>query len=125
MLSLKLKQCKNFANLEQFLATNANGAGNAYPKFGTGYHAYLQAAYLFKKDFLGDKVPLQPFATVEIANYKALKEPMQVFDVGFNWLINGHKSKISHNYKLRPVYGLDQKIASRTSSLILQCQNFI
>lgn len=102
-----------------------NGAGNAYPMFGTGTHVYLQAAYLFKKDLLGDRGTLQPFATVDIANYQALNDPMQVFDAGFNWLINGHKSKISIDYQLRPVYGLDQKIASRASCVILQYQIFI
>lgn len=112
-----------------FGATNSNGslngAGNAYPMFGTGNHVYLQAAYLFKKDLLGDRGTIQPFASVDIANYQALKEPMQVFDAGFNWLINGHKSKISLDYQLRPVYGLDQKITSRASSVILQYQIFI
>jgi hypothetical protein len=112
-----------------FGATNSNGslngAGNAYPMFGTGNHVYLQVAYLFKKDLLGDRGTIQPFATVDIANYQALNQPMQVFDAGFNWLINGHKSKISLDYQLRPVYGLDQKISSRASSVILQYQIFI
>ena len=102
-----------------------NKAGNAYPMFGTGNHVYLQAAYLFKKNLFGDRGTIQPFVSADIANYQALKEPMQVFDAGFNWLINGHKSKISLDYQLRPVYGMDQKIASRASSVIIQYQIFI
>ncbi len=109
-----------------------NGAGNAYPMFGTGKHVYLQATYLFRKDLLGDRGTLQPFTSIDIANYQALNTPMQVFDAGVNWLISGHKSKISIDYQLRPIYSAtdgDSKPtfvgntrSSFASSVILQYQ---
>ena len=105
---------------------SANGAGNAYPMFGTGNRAYFQVAYLFKKELLGDRGTLQPFASVDVANFDALHDPMQIVDAGCNWLIAGHKSKISIDYQLRPVYSLtDGKISSRASCVILQYQIFI
>ena len=91
-----------------FGATNSNGtlngAGNAYPMFGTGNHVYVQAAYLMKKDLLGDKGTLQPFVSMDFAKYQAMSDAMQVFDMGVNWIISGHKSKISLDYQLRPIY---------------------
>ena len=97
-------------------------AGNAYPMFGTGNSFYAQAGYLFKRNLLGNRGTLQPFASVHIANYQALNAPMQIFDAGLNWLIDGHRSKLSLDYQLRPVYGADKKIMDRRSCVILQYQ---
>jgi hypothetical protein len=102
-----------------------NGSGNAYPMFGTGTNVYMQAAYLFKRDLLGELGTLQPYATARFANYQYLQDPMQIFDLGVNWLINGHKSKISLDWEYRPIYDSNLTIIQRNSSVILQYQIFI
>ena len=99
-----------------------NGAGNAYPMFGTGNSFYAQAGYLLKRNLLGDKGTLQPYASATFANYQALNDPMQLFDLGINWLIDGHRSKISLGWQLRPVYGVEKAITRRNSSITLQYQ---
>lgn len=96
--------------------------GNAYPMFGTGNNVFAQAAYLFKRDLLGDKGTLQPYVCGRFTNYQALKDPMQAFNAGLNWLIEGHKSKISLDWELRPVYKTDGAILQRNSQIVLQYQ---
>lgn len=107
-------------------ATNGNGtpngSGNSYPMFGSGNNVYIQAAYLFKRDLLGEQGTLQPYACGRFANYQALKDPMQIFNVGMNWLIEGHKSKISLDWELRPIYNIDGTIKQRNSQVVLQYQ---
>ena len=106
--------------------TNGNGtpqgSGNAYPMFGTGNNFYMQAAYLFKRDLLGTNGTLQPYGCMRITNYQALKDPMQVFNVGMNWLIDGHKSKISLDWEYRPIYNAEGTIYQRNSQVVLQYQ---
>jgi hypothetical protein len=53
---------------------------------------------------------------------------MLVMDVGLNWFINGHKSKLSLDYQNRPTYfksGTDIKTGPRRGSVTLQYQIFI
>ncbi len=102
-----------------------NGSGNAYPMFGTGNNLYFQAAYLFKRDLLGDKGTLQPYGTARLTNYQYLQDPMHVFNLGVNWLMDGHKSKISLDWEYRPVYRTDGTIQQRNSQVVLQYQIFI
>lgn len=104
--------------------TSLNGAaGNAYPMFGSGNSFYAQAAYLFKRNLLGEKGTLQPFASFRAANYQALNAPLNVYDLGINWLIDGHRSKLSLDYQLIPVYAAtDKTVSERKSAVILQYQ---
>jgi hypothetical protein len=104
-----------------------NGSGNAYPMFGSGNTFYMQAAYLFKRDMFGEgKGTLQPYVCGRFTNYQYLKDPMQVFNAGVNWLIDGHKSKISLDWELRPIYNSkDHTITQRASQVVLQYQIFI
>lgn len=99
-----------------------SAVGNAYPMFGTGNNVYIQAAYLLKRDLFGDQGTLQPYVCGRFANYQALKDPMQVFNLGMNWLIDGHKSKLSLDWELRPVYKTDGTIMQRNSQVVLQYQ---
>jgi hypothetical protein len=78
--------------------------GNAFPMFGTGNVIYAQAGYLLKKDLLGAAGTLMPYASVMSANFDQLQDQMSVFDVGINWLIKGHGSKLTLDYQNRPVY---------------------
>jgi hypothetical protein len=91
------------------LATGSpvNGAsfGNAFPMFATGQVVYAQVGYLFKRDLLGEgNGTLMPYASLMSADYDRLSDRMNVMNVGVNWLIKGHTSKLTLDYQNRPVY---------------------
>ena len=117
------------------LATTANPAnggayGNAFPMFGTGSVLYAQFGYLLKRDLLGEgNGKLMPYAALQSAKYDRLDKQMTVFDVGVNWLIKGHSSKITLDYQSRPVYappasGTELVRETRKGQLVLQYQIF-
>jgi hypothetical protein len=81
-----------------------NGAGNAFPMIGTGNTFYAQAGYLFKKDLLGNLGTLQPYAASQYSKFDLLSDPMLMYEAGLNWIIEGHRSKLSLNYQNRPVF---------------------
>lgn len=79
--------------------------GNAIPMFGTGNIIYAQIGYLFRRDLFGEgRGTLMPYASVMYADYDRLQDKMNVINVGVNWLIKDHNSKISLDYQTRPVY---------------------
>lgn len=79
--------------------------GNAFPMFGTGQVIYAQIGYLFRRDLLGEgNGTLMPYASLMSADYDRLADRMNVVDVGVNWLIKGHSSKLTLDYQNRPVY---------------------
>lgn len=81
-----------------------NGAGNAFPMLGTGNAAYAQIGYLFKKDLLGKMGTLQAFAASQYAHWDRLQSNMAMYELGFNWLIDGNRAKLSFNYQSRPIF---------------------
>jgi hypothetical protein len=102
--------------------------GNAYPMFGTGQVIYAQIGYLMKKDLLGEAHgTLMPYASLMSADYDRLSGRMNVFDLGVNWLMKGHSSKLTLDYQLRPVYepqGNDLVKTTQASQVVLQYQIF-
>lgn len=114
-------------------ATNlvqANAFGNSFPMFGTGQIVYAQFGFLLPKNILGDSGQLMPYVSAQYADYDALEnKAMTVFDIGINWLMNGHRSKLSLDYQNRPTYylgtGGEIKSGTRKSCVILQYQIFI
>jgi hypothetical protein len=111
------------------VAGPAGSNGNAFPMFGTGNVFYAQAGYLLRKDLMGEgNGTLMPYASVQSSKYDRLDKQMTVFDVGINWFIKGHTSKLSLDYQNRPVYdqvGSDLLLrSSRNSQAILQYQIF-
>lgn len=102
--------------------------GNAYPMFGTGQVLYTQIGYLLKKNLLGEgNGTLMPYASLMSANYERLSDTMNVYDIGVNWLIKGHTSKISLDYQSRPVYqqqGADWVKTDRRGQVVMQYQVF-
>lgn len=102
--------------------------GNAFPMFGSGQVVYSQFGFLLPKSLLGENNgQIMPYASGQYADFGALQhKAMVVFDVGMNWLVKGHNSKISIDYQNRPTYSLDPnndiKSGSRKSSVILQYQ---
>jgi hypothetical protein len=104
--------------------TSFNGGGSAFPMFGTGNVFFGQLGYLLPKPFLGEKRgQLQPYGDITLARYERLNDPMLMWNTGVNWLLDGHRSRISLNYQNRPVFGsADLKEISRKSMVVLQFQ---
>ena len=109
----------------------ASGAvhGNAVPMFGTGSVVYGQVGYLLPQSLLGEKGQLQPYLAATYANYERLEKPATTVDLGINWLISGHNSKLSINYQNRPTYrlGTDNAVEAdnRKGCVVVQYQVFI
>ena len=123
---LRYNGIMNPANTNTTAGAPAGSQGNAFPMFGTGNLIYAQAGYLLKKDLFGEgNGTLMPYATVQSARYDRLDKQMTVFDLGLNWFIKGHTSKLTLDYQNRPVY--DPVAAAlvrstRKSQLLLQYQ---
>lgn len=100
--------------------------GNAFPMFGSGNVFYAQVGYLMKNDLMGEgNGTLMPYISMQSAKYHRLDKQMNVVDVGVNWLIKGHGSKISLDYQSRPNYdqqGAELISSGRSSQVVLQYQ---
>ncbi len=106
-----------------------NGAGNAFPMIGTGTTFYTQAGYLLKSNLLGNWGTLQPYAATQISNFDLLDDTMLMYEGGLNWLLEGHRTKLSLNYQSRPVFVPDQNgdyhSQGRKNMWVLQMQVLI
>jgi hypothetical protein len=106
----------------------SGSTGNAFPMFGTGQVLYAQVGYLLKKDLLGEgNGTLMPYASLMSASYDRLEDPMNVWDVGVNWFIKGHNSKITIDYQNRPAFineGGDYIKDGTKGQVLLQYQIF-
>ncbi|GAB2767074.1 hypothetical protein GCM10027275_06590 [Rhabdobacter roseus] len=78
--------------------------GNAYPMFGTGNVIYAQVGYKLRDALLGRQGTLLPYASVQHASYDRLDGGMSVYNLGLNWLMQGHTGKLTLNYENRPIY---------------------
>ncbi|WP_246022564.1 hypothetical protein [Filimonas effusa] len=106
-----------------------NGSGNGYPTFGTGNVVYAQLGYKLKNNLIGTTT-LMPYASVQHASYERLDKPMTFWDLGLNWLLKGHTSKLTFAYQNRPVFetrtpGANAQLTSHKGSYILQYQVFL
>ena len=107
-----------------------NGTGNAFPMIGTGNIFFGQVGYLLPKS-KPTSCQLQPYASLMLANYDRLASTMVSYDLGLNWLVNGHGSKFSLNYQNRPIFGLADAatgLAPHTGSkgaVVLQYQIYV
>ncbi len=84
-----------------------NGPGSAFPTIGTGDTFFAQGAYLFRRDLLGSCGTLQPYVSSQYSQFDLLDDPMLMYEGGINWLINGHRTKLSLNYQNRPIFVQD------------------
>jgi hypothetical protein len=102
-----------------------NGGGNSMPVTGTGNIFNAQFAYL-KSVKIGEKIyKVQAFSSMEYGKLDALHDPLFIYDVGLNYFIKGHSSKITIGYQNRPVYfNSENKIISkeRKSMIVIQYQ---
>ena len=117
----------NSANGINPAGASFNGAGNAFPMFGTGEVWYAQIGYLMDRNLLGSgNGQLMPYVSLMSADYERLHDQMNVFNVGINWLLKGHNSKITFDYQNRPIFNANAagdivKTSSR-GQFILQYQ---
>lgn len=99
------------------------GGGTAFPMYGTGTVAYAQAGYKFRDDLIG-KTTLMPYVSVQYADYDRLNDGMAFYDVGVNWLLTGHTSKLTIAYHDRPVFDVAGDKIARRGAVIAQYQVF-
>lgn len=104
-------------------ATILNGAGNAFPMYGTGNVLYAQLGYKFKDDLIGNTT-LMPYASIQHANYDRLNTAMNFYDLGVNWLLAGHTSKLTLSYQNRPVYNTSGDLLTHKNAFVAQYQVF-
>lgn len=102
------------------------GGGNLQPTLGTGNIWYTQFGYLLPR--LKNGTALMPYATFTYKNFERIGKASGQYDLGLNYLINGHNAKITLNYATRPVYrsvsGNPVRNGSR-AEWILQTQIFL
>lgn len=103
--------------------------GNAYPMFGSGKVFYAQAGFLLPEKFHPGGGRLMPYVSASLARFDRLQaKPCNTFNAGVNWLLQGHKAKISLDYQNRPGYLVhaDGSVVSgtRRSALTMQYQIF-
>jgi hypothetical protein len=48
-----------------------------------------------------------PYVSLMSAKWNRLTDTMNVIDIGMNWLLQGHHTKITLDYQLRPFYELN------------------
>jgi len=81
-----------------------NGAGNAYPTWGSGRVFHLQTGYLFPRAWTRGFGQFQPYVSYSRTNFDRLNQPDNLVEGGVNWLLAGHNAKITLHYRARPIY---------------------
>lgn len=103
--------------------TILNGGGNAFPMFGTGTVAYMQAGYKFRDNLIGTTT-LMPYFSVQYADYDRLNDAMTYYDAGVNWILAGQTSKFTVAYQNRPVFNIAGNSIDRKGAIVAQYQIF-
>ena len=105
--------------------SSANGPGNALPLIGTGNHLHAQLGYLLPEVVFGG-AQVQPYASLLLSAFDALKDPALTIDAGVNWFLIGHHAKLTLNYRSRPIFDRETtEVTSRASEVILQTMIYL
>jgi len=102
-----------------------NGPGNAYPSIGTGDTLYLQAGLLIPAN---RRLEIQPYGTLQASWFEALDDVNVVGEAGANWLLQGHRSKVTTHFRSRPVFaqeGDQMNQVKRAAEFIMQFHVFL
>ncbi|MBU6342496.1 MAG: hypothetical protein KGS48_13460 [Bacteroidetes bacterium] len=130
---LRYNGIMNVANGTNLTANNSivgqgPSYGNAVPMFGTGNVIYAQFGFLLPKGLLGNGHKLMPYGSLTAAKYDRLNGLWaNTLDLGINYFILGHKSKITLDWQNRPTFKVQNNaVASdkRRNTLNLQYQIF-
>lgn len=104
-------------------STNASGPGSAFPMYGTGNVVYFQGGYLLPQSDTKKETRYMPYVMLMHANYDALKQSMNVLDLGLNVYLHQHKTKLSINYQNRPIFNKNTwKVDERKGMVVVQWQ---
>ncbi|GAB3220853.1 hypothetical protein [Spirosoma arcticum] len=99
-------------------ASLVNGAGNAYPATGTGQTFYTQAGYILPNT-LFPTTRLGVFTTYQHSKLDALKDPVTIYEGGFNWFINANQVKFTMMYRNRPVFKGSTAFADQSPNAVV------
>ncbi|MGB5554327.1 MAG: hypothetical protein WBM83_06685, partial [Flavobacteriaceae bacterium] len=102
---IRLLGVNNPANGVFLEEASFNGRGNTFPISGTGNSIFGQFGFVFasmgKTKNIGR---LQPYFSSQYANFERFEAPMFYYDLGLNWYLNGHLSKLTLNAESRPIF---------------------
>lgn len=121
----------NGTNLNSSNSITGQGAtyGNSYPMFGTGHIIYSQIAYLLPSKTAGMSNRWMPYLASSLASYDRMNGlPVNTYNLGINYYLQGNKAKLSLDLQNRPSYFVkdgEVKSGDRLNSLTLQFQLFI
>ncbi len=106
-----------------------NGGGNNFPAYGTGGILYGQFGYKFRDSLIGNTT-LMPYFSIQHAKFDRLENAMNFYDLGINWLLSSHVSKLTLAYQNRPLFytqpGNSKGILNgNRGSFLLQYQVFL
>lgn len=100
------------------------GFGNSKYLLGTGQIWYTQAGFLLPK--FSDKVRIQPYVTYTLKKLEVLSESGSFYDIGTNFLLDGHNAKISVQYSSRSLYdGATNTVFKRAGEFITSIQIYL
>ena len=120
----------NIRNIGIMNPADGGGAlrGNAVPLLRTGNITYMQLGYLFSAHQASNR--WQVYTAFSMGYFDALvdasgeKVPVNILDLGLNYLISGHHAKITLNARLRPDFTNIENINYRPE-LTLQTMIFL
>jgi hypothetical protein len=107
-----------------------SGPGNGRTLFGTGNTFYTQAGLLLPRNTLGvNNGKLQPFAAYTFKQIDALPNNGHYYDLGFNYLVDGHHAKLTFQYSSRPVHigtsAANSTLGPRRGEFIIQSHIYL
>jgi len=98
------------------------GPGNARVLLGTGSIFHVQAGFLLPK-MKGNKVRIQPIASIAYKDMEALNAAGNFWDVGANFYLDANNAKITAQYSSRPLYdAATRELKDRKGELVVQFQ---
>lgn len=100
-----------------------SGAGNAQPTIGTGIIQYTQFGLLLPK--LNNGTQLMPYVSFTYKDFEALNSPSGQYDLGLNYLINGHQAKVTMQYSQRPLYNTNFNRMGNRGEFIIQTHLYL
>ena len=71
------------------------------------------------------KVRIQPYGAVTYKDFDALQKSSTQYDLGANFLLDGHHSKITTQYSTRPVYSAPGVKENSKGEFIVQLQIYL
>jgi hypothetical protein len=88
---------------------------------------YAQVGYKFRDSLIG-ATTFMPYASIQHSSFDRLDKSMNYYDIGMNWLLKHHVSKLTFSFQSRPVYYSNSEgmgiLNGRKGAFVLQYQVF-